>query len=388
MMGLRPVDVDGPEFEASGVHLLDDVHVLHAVLLLLGQRITPALIIRHKISQTFFSLTHKLIAECRSSDTEIGRVIGQWIVDLTVSDSPGHHNIRRRMGLGEHVLDHFTGLDVPVLHPFCLHGLNPFGLQSLSLSYTLHNRKGQTGLHALMNQVQHNIVPGTDSRGNGGLAFLNKALGVVQPHIGTMGQSRDPDQVREGLRLGVAHHLDYEVGAELGNAKASQGAAVDILRLDSQSLCILKQRHDVLVIQWNGLRIQAGQVLQHTNHGRIIVSQNVQLQQVVVDGVVIKMGGNDVRGHIVGGMLNGSKGVNLLPVGQYHDTARMLARRAAHTHAALDDPIDLAVSLVLSPLLVIIFHITKSRLVRQCSDGPRPEGLACTENDLRILMGL
>ena len=44
--------------------------------------------------------------------------------------------------------------------------------------------------------------------------------------------------------------------------------------------------------------------------------------------------------------------------------------------------------LLLASLLIIILHITESRLVRQRTDGSRPEGLAFSENNLRIAVGL
>ena len=116
--------------------------------------------------------------------------------------------------------------------------------------------------------------------------------------------------------------------------------------------------------------------------------ENVQLQQVVVDGMVVKMGRDDIRRHIVGRVLDRREGVDLLPVGQHHDAAGMLAGGTPHAHAALDDPVDLAGALVLAPLLVIVFHIAEGRLVRQGTDGPGPEGLALSEDDLRVLVGL
>ena len=66
------------------------------------------------------------------------------------------------------------------------------------------------------------------------------------------------------------------------------------------------------IIQWNFLRIDSGQILQHTNHRRIIVSENVELQQVVVDRVIIEMRRDRVRRHIIRRMLYRCKGIDLL----------------------------------------------------------------------------
>ena len=43
---------------------------------------------------------------------------------LKVGHPKGHHNIGRRMGFGEHVLDLSTGFDVPLRNIVFLHGLD------------------------------------------------------------------------------------------------------------------------------------------------------------------------------------------------------------------------------------------------------------------------
>ena len=92
-----------------------------------------------------------------------------------------------------------------------------------------------------------------------------------------MRQTRDTDQVRERLRLRVQKHLDNEIGTELRHAKTSKRAAADVLRLDAERLGALEQRHDLRVIERNRLRIKVRDILEHTDHGRIIVSENVEL---------------------------------------------------------------------------------------------------------------
>ena len=110
-------------------------------------------------------------------------------------------------------------------------------------------------------------------------------------------------------------HLHGKIRTELRNAKAPKGQPP----ISSGVIPSASVFWNRLMTSWSSrgmsLRIQAGQVLQHTDHGRIIVSENIQLQQVVVDGVVIKMGRDDVRGHIVGRMLHRRKGMDLLARG-------------------------------------------------------------------------
>ena len=117
------------------------------------------------------------------------------------------------------------------------------------------------------------------------------------------------------------------------------------------------------------------------------MSQNIQLQQVVVNGVVIEMGGNSLRSHIVRRVLHRGKGIDLLPMGQHDNASRMLSGRSPDADAACDNPVDLAAPLALSPLLIVFFHISKGRLICQSTDGSGPEGLPLAENDLRVVVG-
>ena len=118
------------------------------------------------------------------------------------------------------------------------------------------------------------------------------------------------------------------------------------------------------------------------------MSQYVQLQQVGVDGVVIKMGGDNIRIVVVGGMLHRSEGVDILPEGQHDDASRVLARGPADAGAAQDNAVDLAVPLVKAPLFIIFLHVAEGGLVRQGADGSGSEGLSGAEDHLRIFVGL
>ena len=95
------------------------------------------------------------------------------------------------------------------------------------------------------------------------------------------------------------------------------------------------------------------------------------------------MGGNNVRCHIIGGMLHWGKGMNLLsPEEKHDDTAWMLAGGTPHAYASLDNPVDFADSLAFSPALHNNFHIPKGGLFCQSTDGSCTEGLAFSKNNL------
>ena len=97
------------------------------------------------------------------------------------------------MGLGEHVLDLFTGPDIPVRHIVGDHVCLPlrpvvtFALGHGTLSDSLHDLEGFLGIQPLADQVDHDIVTGTDGRGNGGFSFQDQRLGIAQPYVRSVG---------------------------------------------------------------------------------------------------------------------------------------------------------------------------------------------------------
>ena len=107
----------------------------------------------------------------------------------------------------------------------------------------------------------------------------------------------------------------------------------------------------------------------------------------MIDGMIVKMRGHDICGHIIRRMLYRGKGIDILSQRQYNNAARVLSRAAPDAGAAHNDPVDLTVPFPCTPLFIIPLHISICRLVRQRADGACPIGLACPEDYLRVLMG-
>ena len=95
-----------------------------------------------------------------------------------------------------------------------------------------------------------------------------------------------------------------------------------------------------------------------------------------------------IRRHIVGRMLHWSKRIDRFSQRQHNDTARVLPCSSADTCTALHDPVDLTVPLAGAALFIVFFYIAKCCLVCQRTDGSRPEGLTCTEDNFCIFVCL
>ena len=114
----------------------------------------------------------------------------------------------------------------------------------------------------------------------------------------------------------------------------------------------------------------------------------IKLQQVSVNRMIIKMCCDNITVHIIGRMLNRSKLLNLFSHRKYDNSSRMLSGSPSHTGAALDNTVNLTVTLMYSTFLIIIFHIAKGCFLSKCTNGACLEGLALSKNNLCISVGI
>ena len=114
----------------------------------------------------------------------------------------------------------------------------------------------------------------------------------------------------------------------------------------------------------------------------------IKLQQVSVNRMIIKMCCDNITVHIIGRMLNRSKFLNLFSHRKYDNSSRMLSGSPSHTGAALDNTVNLTVTLMYSTFFIIIFHITKGCFLGKCTNGTCLEGLALSENNLCISVSI
>ena len=120
------VNINRHKIKASCIHFLDNAHISQRILFLFRKGIRTLFIICQIIFQLISSLTHDLIGKSAGADTEKGCIICQRVENLTVGNTPRHHNVGRSMGFREHVFDLLTGPYVPVRHAMSLHILFPF----------------------------------------------------------------------------------------------------------------------------------------------------------------------------------------------------------------------------------------------------------------------
>ena len=167
-----------------------------------------------------FAHAHFFVVKGSRADAEEGRVVGQRIKDLAVGNAPCHHNVSDCVGFREHVLDALAAPDVPVRYVVGLHVCFPlvpvfaFAAGDFAFTDVFHDVEAFLAVDALADQIGHDVVTGTDSRGDGCFAFFKQRLGIADPHVCSVGQAGDTNQIGKGGRLRIDKHLHGEVGTE------------------------------------------------------------------------------------------------------------------------------------------------------------------------------
>ena len=126
--------------------------------------------------------------------------------------------------------------------------------------------------------------------------------------------------------------------------------------------------------------VHAGEILHHTHHGGVIVSQHIQLQDVGLHGVIFKMGGDGIGIIGVRRVLHRAEVLHILVVRDHHQAAGVLAGGAADAHAAKGQAVFLRPAGHDAVFLQILLHEAVGRLFRQRTDGTRPEHLRLAEH--------
>ena len=204
-----------------------------------------------------------------------------------------------------------------------------------------------------------------------------------------MGEAGEPHQRVEVLWLGINQHLPGEPGVELRNSHGA-GRPQNGIVLIAKHLTGNENGHGIRVVQGNLMGIYPGEILHHAHHRGVIMSQHVQLQDVGLHGVIFKMGGDGIGIVGVRWVLHRAEILHILVVRNHHQTAGVLARGTADTHAAQRQAVFLRPAGHNAVFLQILLYKTVGCFFRQSTDGARPEHLGLAEhlNSVAVSPGL
>ena len=391
----RAVDIDVHEGKTAQAHFLGQFQRRIEVLLDLRCALALGGDFLHGPFLPFQAVDHSRQLEGLGANREESAVVGQRLVDLIPGDAEGHHDVGHGVGPREEVADLMARVDEPLRDmagfqlPFVVRRLLAQFIElvdALALTDIFHDLETRLGLDAVLDEIVHDVVTRRDGFLQGNRARRNQVLGIVQPDVGAVGETGNADQFRKGLGLGVDEHLADERRAKFRDAQAADFRA-QLFRRHAQGLGRTEQAQGGQVIKGNGRRLDAGHIFEHTDDRRIIMAEDVELDQTAFDGVIIEMGRNDAAVLLVGRVLDRREMMDVHVAGNDHDAARMLARRILDARAAGDEAVDVSV-VDLDTLGVGPLHdVAISRLILDGADGPGAEDVVLAEQFFRIFMG-
>lgn len=132
----------------------------------------------------------------------------------------------------------------------------------------------------------------------------------------------------------------------------------------------------------------AGVVLKVFINGGNIVSELVKLQQQIMHGAEVEVGGFCVGFNVVGRALNRAKIINFIFSRHNDHSARVLTRGAFHSHAAVHKTGNFGIGKVKSSFLLIFFNISVGRLVCHTGNGSGLKNVFASEKLFGVFMNL
>ena len=203
-------------------------------------------------------------------------------MDFAVGNAVGHHDVSRRMGAREEVLDLLARLNEPLGDAALPEDLDDILRDALALADFLHRLEGKQWVDAVVDEVHHDVVARRDGVLDRALAAPDEVLCIAEPDVRAVREARDAHEVREDIGLCVVDHLARERRAELRDAEGAARRA-EFLRRDAEGRRRVEDRHCGLIVERDGLRVAVREVFEHLDDGRIIVAEDVELDETAAD---------------------------------------------------------------------------------------------------------
>ena len=393
------IEVDGRKLKAAHIELIDCVQRDEQILLVRGE-IRAAAHFVYLAAHGVRAAGHHPGVEAAflAAAVEIRAVERERQVDLEPRDAESHHDISHGVSLREEVGDLAAGLDVPIGHAPVAHLL--FGvagklpaLLDLALTHGLHRLECEGRLDADGDKVEHDIVTAADGLVDVCDAVYDEVMDVARPHVGAVREAGKPDERIELLGLGVDKHLAGERRAEFRDADGAGLADDRIVVRQAEDGGGGEDRHRVRVGEGYLLCVDAlaellGHVLHHADHGRVIVAELIELEEVCLHAVIFKMRGDYIAVRVIRRVLHGAEVRHVHILRDDDKAAGVLAGRALDADKPLSETVLLGLGGLHTVLLKVFLDIAVGGLLGEGADRPGAEDVIRTEEDFGVFMRL
>ena len=208
-----------------------------------------------------------------------------------------------------------------------------------------------------------------------------------------MREAGQPYQRVKLLGLRIHKHLPRERRTELGYADGAGLADYRVVVRQPQHGGTCEYRHGVGVGEQYLLRVDPlahllGQILHHAYHGRVIMPQLVELEEVRLHAVIFKMGGDNVAVRVVCRMLDGAEIRHVHVLRHDDEAAWVLTRGALDADKPQREAVLLGLGRLYPALLKIFLDIAVGGLFGEGAYRSGAENMVGAEQRLGIFMRL
>ena len=114
--------------------------------------------------------------------------------------------------------------------------------------------------------------------------------------------------------------------------------------------------------------------------------ENIELYELIVQRVEIKMGRDGACVILVGGMLNGAEIEYFIILRDYNYAAGVLTGGLFDSQTSLNKAVDFRFGFMQTVFFAIVLDVTVNRFILHAGDGPRTEGMPFAEHFFREMM--
>ena len=161
------------------------------------------------------------------------------------------------MGFREHIFDLQARLDIPFRYFLCPHLRLPIVWDPFPFPDTFHDFEGQTIIHTVMDQIDHDVITTTDNIRQRDIVLADECFGIAQINICSVGKTGNLQQFRKCVRTCLLQHSPDKARPEFGNSECT-GFTEYLFRRDTQYISTAENLHDIRIIGWDRLGIDSG----------------------------------------------------------------------------------------------------------------------------------
>ena len=186
--------------------------------------------------------------------------------------------------------------------------------------------------------------------------------------------------------MGFIDHPSDKIGSKLWNPQHASRCS-NLFRCYAKHISPRKEGHHTFVIHRDFIWVNPRQVLQFPNHGRIIMPQHIEFEDVLIDIVEVKVSRLPFSRHVIRWILDRRKVVYIHVVRNNNNSPGVLSCCPLDTSRPLSKTFHLCITIKLAIISLVTLDKSISGLGSHRTNRSCTEGIFLTKDITHIQMG-